>query len=677
MTADESKNAPDPLQAGERLAELLAEVARHDRLYYDQDRPRISDVEYDRLLEELAKIESLHPELRRDDSPTQRVGGRPVSHLESVPHSVPMLSLANTYSREEVEEWHRGLFDFLGDDTELRFACEPKLDGVAIELVYQEGQFVRAITRGDGRVGDDVTHNVRTIRSLPFSLEGESVPSLLEVRGEVIMTRAHFDRVNHRREEAGEETFINPRNLAAGTLKTLDPAVASRRPLDLIVHGIGREEGLEETTHEERFARLQEMGLTTLGPLLCFGSLETVLAHYADLQERRDTLPFEIDGAVIKVDDVNLRQRLGERSRSPRWAIAYKFPAQRETTLVKEIHVQVGRTGILTPRAVVEPVHVGGVTIEYVTLHNRDEIDRLGIKVGDRVLIERAGDVIPKIVEVAVAGEGQAFVMPTVCPGCGSEVEDDPEEVAVRCPNRSCSAVVRRRIEHFVSRGAMDVEGMGKKLIEQLAAEGMVERLSDLFTLDVKALSALERMGDISAKNLLGSLEQCRTRPFSRLLYGLGVRHVGQHVAEVIVAHWGSVEELRGVDEEALTQVNEIGPVVAKTLLAWLEDEEEQADLDRMLSLGVEPATPVVIAPDGPLSGKSFLFTGSLEKVTRREAQEMVKGAGGTLLSGVSRHLDVLVVGDRPGSKKKKAESLGIQIMDEETFLREIESQPL
>jgi DNA ligase (NAD+) len=675
--------------AAARVAELIEEIRKHDALYYQEDAPVISDAEYDALLRELGDLEQAHPELLRPDSPTQRVAGKPVSSLQSVEHRRPMLSLANTYSREEVLEWRKSIGEYLslkggslkggslkdGDDDELVLSCEPKLDGVAVEVIYERGKLTRAITRGDGKVGDDVTHTVGTIKGLPRTLKGRNPPALLEARGEVIMTHASFEQVNRAREEAGEELFINPRNLASGTLKVLDPAVAAARPLDMVAYGLGVTEGFEADSHSGALAALSELGLPTSGKLAVTGTVDEVLAHYDELLAKRDELPFEVDGAVIKVDDVSLQRRLGERSRSPRWAIAFKFPARQGSTVVLDIHVQVGRTGALTPVAVVAPVHVSGVTIESITLHNRDEIARLGVKVGDRVLIERAGDVIPKIVGVTQSGKGDAWVMPGTCPVCGTATQEVEGEVVVRCPNAACPGVLKRRVAHFVSRGAMDIEGVGTKLIDQLVDGGHVSRLADLYALDAETLAGLDRMGETSAANVLKFVETSRTRPFARLLYGLGIRHVGETVAETIAEHWPSLEALRAASEEALVDVSAIGPAVAASLRQFLDDPAEQENLDLLIERGVKPTAPQRPATGGgKLGGRTFLFTGTLEQMSRREASERVKTNGGKLLSGVSKNLDVLVVGAKPGSKLKKAKELGIEVLTEEEFLKLIDA---
>jgi DNA ligase (NAD+) len=650
---------------------LVAEIRRHDELYYQRDAPVITDAEYDELFRRLAELEASWPSLAGNDSPTRQVGGAPVPHLVSVPHRRPMLSLANTYSRDEVVDWHESVMDFFAGKLEdIVFSIEPKLDGVAAELIYEQGRFTQAITRGDGKLGDDVTHTARTLVGLPRVLRTDDPPALLEVRGEVIMTHADFAAVNAARDAAGEERFVNPRNLTSGTLKMLDPRQAARRPISFKAYGLGAVEGWEPGGHAEVLETLAAWGLPTAAELGTTGSLDDVLACYEQLRDGRDELAFDVDGAVIKVDDFALQKRLGERSRSPRWAIAFKFPARQGRSVVREIQVLVGRTGALTPRAVIDPVHVGGVTIGYVTLHNADEIERLGVKVGDRVFVERAGDVIPKITAVAEAGDGAPFVMPDACPACGTEAVADEEEVVIRCPNRSCPAVMRRRIEHFVARGALDVDGMGAKLVDQLTETGLVTRLSDLFALTAEQLAELPRMGEVSAANVVTGLDKARTRPFGRFLFGLGIRHVGDHVAELVASRWPSVADLRAVSAEDLEDVAEIGPAVAASLTEWLADADAQADLDRMLELGVAPTEPAPqVVGEGPLSGRTFLFTGSLSELSRKEAGELVKTAGGRLLSGVSKNLDVLVVGEKPGSKLKKAEALGIEVLTEQEFL--------
>ncbi len=678
MTEARPPQEPPRDPPGPRIAWLVDEIRRHDRLYYEQDAPAIADAEYDALLRELQQLEEAHPGLARADSPTRRVPGAPIAGLVAAEHRRPMLSLANTYDRQEIADWVESICEFLGCGAdELVFSCEPKLDGVALELVYERGLLVQAITRGDGRVGDDVTHTVRTIRNLPQALTGapEARPARLEVRGEAFMARAAFAALNRARAEAGEELFINARNTASGTLKLLDPALAARRPLHFLAYGLGEAEGLRDArgeppaTHRDAMEALAALGLPTTGALSCRGSLEEVLAHHDALLARRDELPFELDGTVLKVDALALQERLGERSRSPRWAIAAKFPARQASSVLRAIEVQVGRTGALTPVAIVDPVHVAGVTITNVTLHNRDEIARLGVKVGDRVLVERAGDVIPKIVGVTRSGAGEPWSFPAACPACASPVQEVEGEVVVRCPNARCPAVLARRIEHFVSRRAMDVEGLGEKLVAQLVEGGHVRRLADLYALDEARLLGLERMGEVSARKLLAGLEASRRRPLAKLLFGLGIRHVGETVAETLAAHWPTLEALRAASEEELQSLSAIGPAVARSLRAWFDDPESAADLDALLAAGVAPAAVRAPRGEGPLAGRTFLFTGTLSALGRREAGERVKALGGRLLSSVSAQLDVLVVGDKPGSKLKQAQALGLTVLDEEGFL--------
>ncbi len=669
-TQDQLFGMPDDEAPAAVHARLVAEIRHHDVLYYQSDEPEISDAEYDALFRQLQDLEDSHPGLVTADSPTQRVGGAPVSELHSVAHTRPMLSLANTYSREEIADWFDSVNDFFAGKVEgLCFSIEPKLDGVAVELVYERGQLVRAITRGDGKRGDDVSHTVATIRTLPLTLVCDDPPELLEVRGEVVMTHASFAAVNRARDAADEPRFVNPRNLASGTLKLLDPQMAARRPLSFLAYGLGEVSVPVATSHSGALRQLAEWGLPTALDLAAQGELTHVMDHHDALLARRGDLPFDVDGSVIKVDDFALQERLGERSRSPRWAIAYKFPAAQGRSVVAEILVQVGRTGAITPKAIIEPLYVGGVTIEHVTLHNKDEIERLGVKVGDTVLVERAGDVIPKIVAVVKDGGGPGWSMPERCPVCDSPILDDPDEVVVRCSNAACPAVLRRRIQHFVARRALDIDGLGEKLVDLLVAEGLVTGLSDLFALDEQALIALPRMGEVSAANLLAGVAQAKTRTFDRFLFGLGIRHVGEHVSEVLAQRWPNIEALRGATAQQLEDVAEIGPTVAASLVAWLEDETEQAQVDRMISLGLNTQAPEKVATGGVLSGRTYLFTGSLAELSRKEATELVKGQGGKLLSGVSKNLDVLVVGEKPGSKLKKAEALGIEVLTEAEFL--------
>ncbi|MFG0318151.1 MAG: NAD-dependent DNA ligase LigA, partial [Planctomycetota bacterium JB042] len=542
-----------PEEIRERAERLRRELVDHNYRYYVLSRPTVSDVEYDRMLRELEELEEAHPALVTPESPTQRVGA-PVDTIAKIEHAVPMLSLGNAFDEEELREWEESLRNHLKvESLGTGFVGEPKLDGVSVELVYEDGRLVEASTRGDGRVGEEITHNVRTIRSVPLELRGTKPPRRLEVRGEAIMSKAAFERLNRRLAERGEEPYANPRNLTSGTLKQLDPSLSRERPLDVFCYGIGRAEGIAPRSQRELLEILGELGLHTNLELTVFGDLDAMAARYRDLVVTRDDLPYEIDGLVVKVDDFPLRERLGTRSRSPRWAVAVKFPARQATTTVEEIKVQVGRLGTLTPVAHLAPVEVGGVTVSRATLHNADQIERLDVRVGDTVFVERAGDVIPKVVAVVKEKRPKGtrpYRFPDACPICGAAVERGEGEVAVRCPNRDCRARLAGRIEHLVSRGALDVDGFGKKLVEQLVDREMVDDVADVFGLSRDALLSLERMGDKSVDNLLAAIEASKSRPWSRLLYGLGIRHVGDVTAEAIVAVVPSLDALLDADAE-------------------------------------------------------------------------------------------------------------------------------
>jgi len=674
------KKGPDAVRA--EYEDLKAQILDHDHRYYVLDDPIISDKAYDDLMARLLEIEVAHPDWIDATSPSQRVGATPLDVLEPYRHRTAMLSLQNTYSASMVQEWRTQLENYLETETlGSDFTCEPKLDGLAVEVIYEKGILVRGATRGDGKVGEDVTENIRTIRSVPLRLKdtdadaGEGVPELLEVRGEVIIGRAAFEQLNRQRLARGEEPFANPRNLAAGSLKQLDPKITASRPLDVYFYGLGQTKGFACATQEEVLAKLSAMGLKTLAHYKAVGDLDVVLAHYAELLDQRESIPFEVDGVVIKVNRAKLCERLGVRSKSPRWAIAFKFPARQETTRLAEIQVQVGRTGTLTPVAILDPVRVGGVEISRATLHNQEEIERLDVRVGDTIVVERAGDVIPHVVkvikELRPAG-AEPFELPGRCPVCDTEVVADPDEVAKRCPNRACPAVLKARLRHFVQRTAADIEGMGEKLIEQLVDKGQVKRLADLYTLEQETLADLERMGTKSAQNVLAGLERAKTLPLNRFLFALGIRHVGETAAETLAAHFAGIEEIRRkIDEagqEELEAIKAIGAKMAESLVAFLIDPEEAANLDAMLAAGVKPAT-VIPAEGEPLAGKSFLFTGSLS-TPRKVVEARVKAEGGRILSSVSKNLDYLVVGEKPGSKLKKAQTLEIAVLSEEEFER-------
>jgi len=660
----------------ETYTNLKEKIASHDYRYYVLDDPLISDAQYDRLMTQLIELEKAHLDWVTPDSPSQRVGAKPKSELTPYTHRSPMLSLANTYSEEEVVDWRTQLLNHLKvDDIDSEFTCEPKLDGLAVELVYENGKLVKGATRGDGKTGEDVTENIRTIRSVPLLLRGASF-KLLEVRGEVVIEKEKFYALNEKRKAEGLEPFANPRNLAAGSLKQLDPKITDERPLDLYIYGLGEVKGVEFKSQSEMWDELGEMGIKTLKPFAVKGDMQEVLRRYNEILEKRESFPFDVDGAVIKVDSFEICRRLGVRSKSPRYAIAYKFPARQETTVLRAIKVQVGRTGALTPVAELDPVQLGGVEVSRATLHNREEIERLDAREGDTVVVERAGDVIPHIIKVIMdlrPAKTKPFTMPGRCPVCNTEVVEDPDEVAIRCQNTSCPAVLKARIRHFVQRTAMDIEGMGGKLIDQIVDEKKVARISDLYSLDLETLSNLERMGDKSASNILEALEKSKTVTLPRFIFALGVRHVGEHVADILASHFPSTDELKEATEEELEKIKEIGPKAAASVKAFLENEQEMKTLKSLYEAGISPkqAAP---PSTGELSDKTFLFTGSLEKMTRHEAEAHVKALGGRILSGVSKKLEILVVGKKPGSKLAKGKKLGVRVLTEDEFLDLLEN---
>lgn len=666
----------DSTSVRDRLEELRQEIRDHDYRYYVLSKPIVADADYDKLFRELKALEAEHPEWVTPDSPTQRVGA-PVTSIAKVEHNEPMLSLENAYSEDDLREWHTSLLNYLkaealGSD----FVAEPKLDGVSIEVVYVDGELTQASTRGDGWVGEDVTHNVRTIASVPQRLRGEA-PKRLELRGEVIMTKDDFTKLNQRMLARGDETFANPRNLASGTLKALDPKITQERPLDIFFYGLGKCEGFAPATQRELLEGLEALGLKSNLRFARFGAIDAMVESYRELQRIRSEFAFEIDGMVVKVDDLALRERLGLRARSPRWAVAVKFPAMQGTTTLNAITVQVGRLGTLTPVAELEPVEIGGVTVSRATLHNEDYIRKLDVRIGDRVFVERAGDVIPKVAgvvkEVRTGGERE-FELPKQCPECGTGVVRDEGAVASRCPNPSCPARVLGALEHFVSRGALDLTGIGPSLIESLVKKELVKNPADLWRLTKTELLPLERMGEKSAAKVLKSLEEARRPPLSRFLFGLGIKDVGETVAELLAESFGSLAALAAADEAALTAVKGIGSEVANSIVTWFADPTNARLLADFREVGVEPVHESRPQPvgTGAFSGKSVLFTGTLASSTRPEAEEKVVRQGGRILKSVSKNLDFLIVGADPGSKLKKAQELGIEILDEETFLKRL-----
>jgi len=643
--------------------------------YYVLDQPSVPDAEYDRIFRRLSELETAHPELLRSDSPTQRVGGTPVDRFSQVKHEMPMLSLDNAFNEQDMLDFNRRLQDRLGAPAEqLEFACEPKLDGIAVSLLYRDGVLERAATRGDGTTGEDITHNVRTIPSVPLHLRGSDYPSVLEVRGEIYMPRAGFDQLNARAAEAGEKTFVNPRNAAAGSLRQLDARVTAQRPLEMCSYGVGLVSGGElPGDHASVLQYLQEWGLRINAESRVVRGIEACDQYYLDLAARRDELPYDIDGIVFKVNDLGLQQQLGFLSRAPRWAIARKFPAQEEMTRLLDVEFQVGRTGAITPVARLEPVFVGGVTVSNATLHNSDEIERLGVLIGDTVIIRRAGDVIPKVVSVVLAQrppDARAIAFPTSCPVCGSAVERAEDEAIVRCMGGLvCAAQQKAAIRHFASRRAMDIEGLGDKLVEQLVDEGLVVNVASLYRLQRDELLQLERMGEKSADNLLAALQESKETTLPRFIFALGIREVGEATALALARHFGSWEAMVDASEERLLEVSDVGPVVADHLRQFFDSASSMAVVNDLRTAGVRWQDLPVAASDLPLSGQTWVVTGKLEQMGRDEAKAHLQTLGAKVAGSVSAKTTRVVAGPGAGSKLGKALELDINVIDEAAFL--------
>lgn len=659
----------------ETEAESLREqINHHNYRYYVLDDPEITDAEYDQLMRRLEALERAHPEIRTPDSPTQRVGAAPSQEFGVVRHRRMMLSLGNAMSAEEMLEFDRRIKRFLRSDGEIEYVAEVKLDGLAVELVYEDGLLTVGSTRGDGINGEDVTWNIRTIKSIPLRLlkpAASAVPKLLEVRGEVILPRRAFERLNEERIKAGEPPFANPRNAAAGSLRQLDHRITASRPLDIFCHSHGMVQGIQFKTQWEFLDTIKQLGLRT-NPLsqLC-RNVDEVLEYWNTLTEKRHELDYEADGVVAKVNSFELQERLGEVSRSPRWAIAYKFKAQQAETRVREISVYVGRIGSLTPVAKLEAVQLAGVTISNASLHNLDEIRRKDVREGDTVLIERAGDVIPYIVRVTARGEPRApqFQMPKACPECGSAVVHEEGEVAYFCVNVNCPARMRESIRHFASKNALDIDGLGDKLVAQLVTTGLVRELDDLYKLKKPDLLKLERMADKSAQNIIDAIDRSREVPLERLLNGLGIRHVGEHTARQLALRFGNLQALMAASEEELRAVRDIGPEVARSIRHYFDEPRNQHAAERLAD-ELRIVAPVI--PAGGRSGlrdRSFVLTGTLATMTREEAEEKILAAGGRVTSSVSRKTDFVVAGAEPGSKLRKARELGVKTLDEHEFV--------
>ena len=658
-----------------RIEVLRSQLREHDYRYYVLAQPTISDGDYDRLMRELLDLEAAHPELSAPDSPSQRVGGEPTKEFPTVTHDVPMLSLSNTYSDEEVRDFDRRVRSLLGNGP-FRYICELKFDGVAVSLRYQDSLFVRGATRGDGIQGDDITQNLKTIRSIPLRLMGKKKGmTSFEVRGEVYMKRDDFRRMNEDRELAGEKTFINPRNSAAGTLKLQDPKIVAGRPLNFVAYFL-RTQQVQLSSHQENLKTLRELGFPTSEHTRLSKDVEGVIAFWKEWENRRDSLPYDIDGVVVKVDSLSQQDRLGTIAKSPRWAIAFKFAARQATTTLRDITLQVGRIGTITPVAELEPIFVGGSTVSRATLHNEDYIRELDIRPGDTVVVEKGGDVIPKVSSVVKEKRRRGtrpFAMPSKCPECGSRISRPEGEASYYCENSECPAQIRARIEHFAHRGAMDIEGLGEAIVDQLVNLGFVHNYADLYELHKKRseLVNLERWGDKSVENLLLAIDGSKQRPFSRVLFALGIRHVGTSVAQLIVNQFQSMDVLTSASFEELQGIQGIGPRIAESIRRFVDDSHNARIIDRLMKAGLQfEEKRHRNANQSALTGKTLVLTGTLSSFTRDQAKQMIEDSGGHVASSVSSKTDYVVAGAEPGSKLEKAKKLGVRIVEEDEFVR-------
>jgi DNA ligase (NAD+) len=663
-------SAPAKLQA--RVEALREEIRYHNRQYYVYDDPKIPDAAFDRLMRELQTLEAQYPELISADSPTQRVGGEPLKVFPEVVHGLPMLSLDNAFGDAELEDFDRRVRERIGLEAEsaIDYAAEPKLDGLAINLRYEAGRLVRGATRGDGTSGEDVTSNVRTIQSIPLRLLGEDFPAVLEVRGEIFMSKAGFAALNARAQEAGEKTFVNPRNAAAGSLRQLDPRITAKRPLLFYCYGFGEvEPGPLEPTHSASIRRLRNWGLPISPELAVVQGVAGCLDYYRRIAAKRDRLDYAIDGVVFKVDELEKQRRLGFVSKAPRWAIAYKFPAQEELTRIEAVEFQVGRTGAVTPVARLEPVFVGGVTVSNATLHNMDEVQRKDVRIGDTVIVRRAGDVIPEVVQVVLERRPEktrAVKLPSYCPVCGADVVKPAGEAVARCSGGLyCPAQRKQALRHFASRKAMDIEGLGDKLVDQLVARGLVKNPADLYRLTLEQLSGLERMAQKSAQNLLDALEKSKDTTLARFLYALGIREVGEATAQALALQFGDLSQLEAASEEALQETPDVGPVVASHVASFFGQPHNREVIEHLLETGIrwQPvprATPETL----PLQGKTCVLTGTLSR-PRNEIKAQLQALGAKVTGSVSQNTDYLIVGAEAGSKLSKAQRLGVEILDE------------
>ncbi len=674
----------------ERVTSLRAQLDEHNHRYYILDQPLISDGEYDALMGELEALEQAHPAWITPDSPTQRVGAKLETDLPKVAHTIPMLSLANAMTADELRTFDERVRKDLGDQTRINYICEPKLDGLAVELVYKDGLFVQGSTRGDGSIGEDITPNLKTIRSIPLRLRTPNPPALMEVRGEVFMMHTDFGALNRSRADEGKDLFANPRNAAAGSLRQKDSRITASRKLSIFCYGMGAIEGITFTAQSDFLEQIHQWGLpvnhTAYRPAHTADELVQWFNEYAVI---RDSLPYDIDGMVVKVNAIAQQQQLGQRSRSPRWAIAGKFKAQQATTVINTIEIQVGRTGAITPVAKLEPVNVGGVNVSSATLHNQDEINRKDIRIGDTVLVQRAGDVIPEVVKVIAENRpvnAKPYIIPTQCPACGHPLYRSEDEAKSRCINATCPAQVQGRFEHYVSKGAMNIDGLGEKIVERLIDTGLIKTVADLYRLSHDQLSTLEAeravrtkegtkekmvaLGNKTAAKLIAAVENSRQTTFARLIFGLGIRNVGEHLARTLERHYlANMDDFLNATEEELVDIEDVGPIVAADIVRFTSDSDNRALIADLIGLGISFAAVVGPAIDSPFTGKTIVFTGSLDQMTRAEAKELAEKLGAKAAGSVSAKTDYVVAGADAGSKLARAEKLGVTVLSEAEFL--------
>ncbi len=658
-------------QAKKEIQKLRKEINHHNYLYYVRNTPKISDQEYDNLFNQLKELENKFPEFKTSTSPTQKVGAAPQSEFKNIKHSMPMLSLSNAFNEKEVIDFDKKLKRILKKEKDIEYIAEPKFDGLAVELIYKNGIFTQGTTRGDGITGEDITENLKTIPSIPLKLRDKElkIPSLIEVRGEVYINKKDFEKLNKHREKKEQSTFANPRNAAAGSLRQLDPKITAKRPLNIFLYGIGNIKDKSFKTQSQILSVLPKWGLPVNKNVKICKNIHKTIDHYKKLNNMRENLPYEIDGMVIKVNNLKLQEKFGEISRSPRWAIAYKFQPLQAKTKIKKIIAQVGRTGALTPVAIMKPVKIGGVTISRSTLHNQNEIDKKDIRVNDTVIIQRAGDVIPEVVKPIKknrTGKEKKYTLPDRCPICGAKVFKSEDQAVARCTNISCPAILKESIKHFCSKGAIDIEGMGDKIVEQLVEEKIIKDVADIYKIKRQDLLNLERFAEKSAQNLIDAIQKSKKTTLSRLIYALGIRHVGEHLARILSKNFPNLKSLQKTKEKDLLKIKEIGPEVAHSIINFFNEKQNEKLIDKLIKNGVTYRKKS--KESNILSGKTFVFTGSLKNFTRNEAKEIVENLGGNASSSISSKTNFLVIGENPGSKYDKAKELETEIISEEDF---------